>query len=298
MSRIIHLNGQYLPEGEAKISVFDRGYLFADGVYEVTAVIEGRLIDFEPHMDRLARSLGELGMAWPVARERLREVHEELLARNGLREGRVYMQVTRGVSERDFAYPRTAESTLLAFTQAAEVVADPKAETGVKAISIPDIRWKRRDIKSIALLAQCMGKQRAVEAGAYEAWMYEDGHVTEGTSSTSYIVADGRIVTRALSNAVLPGVTRLAILRLAAERNLALQERAFTLQEAYGAEEAFLTSASALVLPVVEIDGRPIGSGRPGAIARRLRALYLEEALDGSGATPPAVAKLKERGEW
>jgi D-alanine transaminase len=280
MSRIIHLNGHYCPEEEARVSVFDRGYLFADGVYEVTAVIDGRLIDYEPHMNRLARSLGELDIAWPITRERLREVHEALIERNSLREGRVYMQVTRGVSERDFGYPRDASSTLLAFTQAAPVVADPKAETGVTAISIPDIRWKRRDIKSIALLAQCMGKQKAVEAGAFEAWMHEDGYVTEGTSSTSYIVADGRIVTRGLSNAVLPGVTRLAILRLAAERSMALEERPFTLEEAYAAQEAFLTSASALVLPVVEIDGRLIGGGRPGAIARRLRALYLEAARD------------------
>ncbi|HUE45177.1 MAG TPA: D-amino-acid transaminase [Aestuariivirgaceae bacterium] len=282
MSRTVHLNGQFLPEAEARVSVFDRGYLFADGVYEVTAVIDGKLIDFEPHMDRLARSLGELDMAWPVTRERLREVHEELLERNGLREGRVYMQVTRGVSERDFGYPKDTESTLLAFTQAANVVADPKAEKGVKAISIPDIRWKRRDIKSIALLAQCMGKQKAAEAGAYEGWMHEDGYITEGTASTSYIVAGGRIVTRPLSNAVLPGVTRLAILRLAAECNLDLEERPFTLEEAYAADEAFLTSASAIVLPIIDIDGRAIGSGKPGAIARRLRELYLEEARGSS----------------
>jgi D-alanine transaminase len=282
MSRTVHLNGQFLPEGEASVSVFDRGYLFADGVYEVTAVIDGKLIDYDPHMDRLARSLGELDMAWPVTRERLREVHEELLERNGLREGRVYMQVTRGVSERDFGYPKGAKSTLLAFTQVAQVVGDPKAEKGVKAISIPDIRWKRRDIKSIALLAQCMGKQKAAEAGAYEGWMHEDGFITEGTSSTSYIVAGGRILTRPLSNAVLPGVTRLAILRLAAERNLDLEERPFTLDEAYAAEEAFLTSASAIVLPVVDIDGRAIGRGKPGPIARRLRELYLEEARGGS----------------
>ena len=297
MSRIVHLNGRYLPEDEAKVSVFDRGYLFADGVYEVTAVIDGKLIDFGPHMDRLSRSLGELDMAWPVARDHLREVHEDLIEHNGLREGRVYMQVTRGVSERDFVYPTDVSSTLLAFTQAARVTADPKAEAGVKAISIPDIRWKRRDIKSIALLAQCMGKQRAAEAGAYEAWMYEDGYVTEGTSSTSYIVADGRIITRGLSNAVLPGVTRLAIMRLAWERGMALEERPFTLEEAYASQEAFLTSASALVLPVVEIDGRSIGDGRPGPIARRLRALYLEAALDGVSASMP-VDKIRARGEW
>lgn len=278
MSRIVHLNGQFLPEAEAKVSVFDRGYLFADGVYEVTAVIDGKLIDFAPHMDRLARSLGEIDMAWPIAREALRDVHEELLDRNGLSEGRIYMQVTRGVAERDFAFPKNATSSLLAFTQASRVVDDPKAEAGVKAVSIPDIRWKRRDIKSIALLAQCMGKQKAAEAGAYEGWMHEDGFVTEGTSSTSYIVADGRIITRGLSNAVLPGVTRLAILRLAKERNMEVEQRPFTLEEAYTAEEAFLTSASALVLPVVEIDGRAIGDGRPGPVARRLRTLYLEEA--------------------
>jgi D-alanine transaminase len=278
MSRIVHLNGQFLPEAEAKVSVFDRGYLFADGVYEVTAVIDGKLIDFAPHMDRLARSLGELDMAWPISREALREVHEELLERNDLSEGRVYMQVTRGVSERDFAFPKDVTSSLLAFTQASRVVDDPKAEAGVKAVSIPDIRWKRRDIKSIALLPQCMGKQKAAEAGAYEGWMHEDGFVTEGTSSTSYIVADGRIITRGLSNAVLPGVTRLAILRLAKERNMEVEQRPFTLEEACAAEEAFLTSASALVLPVVEIDGRAIGDGRPGPVARRLRTLYLEEA--------------------
>ncbi|MFW6077542.1 MAG: D-amino-acid transaminase, partial [Hyphomicrobiales bacterium] len=282
MSRIVHVNGQFVPEEEAQVSVFDRGYLFADGVYEVTAVIDGRLIDYEPHMNRLARSLGELEMAWPVTRERLREVHEELIERNALREGRVYMQVTRGVSERDFVYPKDARSSLLAFTQTAPVLADPKADKGVKVISIPDIRWKRRDIKSIALLPQCMGKQRAAEAGAYEGWMHEDGFITEGTSSTSYIVTGGRIVTRGLSNAVLPGVTRLAIMRLAAERDMEIEERPFTLEEAYGAEEAFLTSASAIVLAVVDIDGRAIGGSRPGPVARRLRELYLEEACAGA----------------
>ena len=295
MSRIIYLNGKYVPEAEARVSVFDRGYLFADGVYEVTAVIDGRLVDFEPHMDRLARSLRELEMAWPVTREALREVHEDLLRRNGLGEGRVYMQVTRGVADRDFAYPKEAKSSLVAFTQAGQLVADPKAERGVKVISIADIRWKRRDIKSIALLAQCMGKQQAVEAGASEAWMVEDGYVTEGTSSTSYIVADGRILTRALSSAVLPGVTRIAIMRLAAELGMTVEERPFTIAEAFAAEEAFLTSASALVMPVVEIDGREIGGGRPGPVARRLRALYLEAARDGSSAARPAVETAAAR---
>ena len=281
MSRIVHLNGQFLPEEEAKVSVFDRGYLFADGVYEVTAVIDGRLIDYEPHAERLDRSLRELSMAWPVSRGALREVHEELLRRNGFREGRIYMQVTRGVAERDFAYPAGVPTSLLAFPQIAPVVANPKAETGVRVVTMPDIRWKRRDIKSIALLAQCMGKQQAVEAGAYEGWMVEDGLVTEGTSSTAYIVKEDRIITRPLSNAILPGVTRRSILKLAAERGIALEERPFTPAEAYAADEAFLTSASSFVMPVVEIDGKRIGGGQPGPLTRRLREIYLEAALAG-----------------
>ncbi len=196
MSRIVYVNGRYVREDDAYVSDFDRGYLFADGVYEVTAVIGGRLIDYEPHMDRLDRSLRELDIAWPVESEALRAMHEELVQRNRLGEGRVYMQVTRGVAERDFAYPKDVPSTLLAFTQAAELLNNPQAEAGVNVVSIADTRWKRRDIKSIALLAQCMGKQAATEAGVYEAWMHEDGYVTEGTSSTSYIITGGRIVTR------------------------------------------------------------------------------------------------------
>jgi D-alanine transaminase len=279
MSRIVHLNGEYLPEEAAKVSIFDRGYLFGDGVYEVTAVIEGKLIDYEPHMARLARSLKELDMAWPCSSEALREVHGELLTRNRLNEGRVYMQVTRGVAERDFAYPKNTPTTLTAFTQAVALVDNPRAETGVKAISVPDIRWRRRDIKSIALLPQCMGKQQATVAGAYEAWMHEDGLVTEGTSSSAYIIKDGQVITRPLSNAILPGVTRRALLKLSKEERITIEERPFTLEEAYGADEAFMTSAGSLVLPIVEIDGRRIGGGQPGPLTRRLRALYLAAAL-------------------
>lgn len=282
MSRIVHLNGQFLPEEQAKVSIFDRGFVFADGVYEVTAVINAKLIDYAPHMERLERSLRELDMAWPCSREELRAVHEDLVKHNDVEQGRVYMQVTRGVAERDFAYPADTPTTLMAFTQIAATVANPRAETGVAAISIPDIRWKRRDIKSIALLAQCMGKQRAAEAGAYEALMVEDGHITEGTSSSAYIVKDGRIVTRPLSNAILPGVTRRALMRLAADHRIVVEERAFTLEEMYGADEAFITSASALVLPVVAIDGRPIAAGRPGPVTRKLRQIYIDAAVAGA----------------
>jgi len=282
MSRIVHLNGQFLPEEQAKVSIFDRGFVFADGVYEVTAVINAKLIDYAAHMERLERSLRELDMAWPCSREELRAVHEDLVKHNDVEQGRVYMQVTRGVAERDFAYPADTPTTLMAFTQIAATVANPRAETGVAAISIPDIRWKRRDIKSIALLAQCMGKQRAAEAGAYEALMVEDGHITEGTSSSAYIVKDGRIVTRPLSNAILPGVTRRALMRLAADHRIVVAERAFTLEEMYGADEAFITSASALVLPVVAIDGRPIAAGRPGPVTRKLRQVYIDAAVAGA----------------
>lgn len=278
MTRTVHLNGEYLPEHEAKVSVFDRGYLFGDGVYEVTAVIDGRLVDYEPHMQRLDRSLRALSMAWPCGEDVLRAVHEELMRRNGLTEGRIYMQVTRGVAERDFAYPKDVPTTLLAFTQSAALVDNPKAETGVEVVSVPDIRWRRRDIKSIALLPQCMGKQQAAEAGAYEAWMVEDGLVTEGSSSSAYIVRDDRVITRPLSSAILPGVTRKALLKLSASEGITVEERPFSLEEAHAADEAFLTSAGTLVLPVVRLDGRDIGTGRPGPVTRKLRSLYLEAA--------------------
>ncbi len=281
MSRIVHLNGQFLPEEEARVSIFDRGFVFADGVYEVTAVVGGRFIDYAPHMERLERSLRELDMAWPCSKDELRAVHEDLVKHNGIDEGRVYMQVTRGVAERDFAYPKDTPATLMAFTQVGAVVANPKAETGVAAISIPDIRWKRRDIKSIALLPQCMGKEQATRAGAYEALMVEDGHITEGTSSSAYIVKDGVVITRPLSNAILPGVTRRTLVRLAAEHQIRIEERLFTPEEVRGADEAFITSASALVMPVVQIDGHTIGAGKPGLVAKKLRQVYLDAALAG-----------------
>ncbi|MGF7162030.1 D-alanine transaminase [Rhodoligotrophos appendicifer] len=278
MSRIVHLNGAFLPEQEAKVSIFDRGYYFGDGVYEVTAVVDGKLVDYAPHMERLDRSLRELSMPWPCTKDELRAVHEELAKRNGITEGLIYMQVTRGVAERDFAFPKNIPSTLMAFTQVKALVDSPNAKTGVKVVSIPDIRWKRRDIKSIALLAQCMGKQQASEAGAFEGWMVEDGFVTEGTSSSSYIVKEGRVITRPLSNAILPGITRKSLMKLAADHDVTIEERLFSVDEAIAADEAFLTSASSFVMPVVEIDGHPIGSAKPGPITTRLRQIYLESA--------------------
>ena len=279
MSRIVYVNGEYVPEEQGKISIFDRGFLFADGVYEVTAVIHGKLIDYEPHMERLDRSLNEIRMAWPCDKTELRRMHEELVKRNKLDQGWIYMQVTRGAADRDFKFPKISTSTLIAFTQIKNLIDNPDAVTGVKVVTVPDIRWQRRDIKSVMLLAPVLGKQEAYEKGGFEGWMVEDGRVTEGTSSNAYIVKDGTVITRPLSASILAGVTRRSLFRLARERNVAIDERAFTPEEAYAADEAFLTSATNFVLPIVEIDGRRIGGGQPGPVARKLREIYLEEAL-------------------
>jgi D-alanine transaminase len=278
MSRVVYVNGSYVPENEGKVSIFDRGFLFADGVYEVTAVIGRKLVDYDPHMERLDRSLNELAMAWPCSKAELRQMHEELIKRNKLDEGTIYMQVTRGAADRDFRFPKDAKSSLIAFTQVQKLREHPHAAAGVKVVTIPDIRWARRDIKSVMLLAPVLGKQRAYEQGAFEGWMVEDGKITEGTSSNAYIVKNGKVITRPLSNAILAGCTRRALFRIAKEHGVAIEERLFTPEEAYEADEAFLTSASSFVLPIVEIDGKRIGGGQPGPVARKLREIYLEEA--------------------
>ena len=278
MPRIVYVNGDYVPESEGKISIFDRGFLFADGVYEVTAVINGKLVDHGPHMERLERSLGELRMAWPCTRDELKAMHLELVKRNALGEGIIYCQVSRGAADRDFKFPKDATSSLVAFTQEMTLVDNANARTGVKVVTTPDIRWARRDIKTVMLLAPVLGKQEAYEKGAHEAWMVEDGFVTEGTSSNAYIVKDGRVITRGLSNAILAGCTRRALFRLAKEHGVVIEERPFTPEEAYAADEAFLTSASQFVMPIVDIDGQRVGGGQPGPVTRKLRELFLEEA--------------------
>jgi D-alanine transaminase len=279
MSRTVFVNGAFVPYEEATIPIMDRGFLFADGIYEVSAVLGGRLVDSEGHFARLDRSLGEIRIRNPYDAAEWGRLCEELVRRNGLAEGLVYMQVTRGVAERDFAFPKEGAPTVVMFTQAKAITRAPQAETGVGVVTVPDLRWKRRDIKSVALLAQVLAKQAAAEAGVAEAWMQEDGFITEGSSSTAFIITkDKRIVTRPLSNAVLPGITRLSVMRLAAENGLIVEERLFTLDEAHAAAEAFLTSASMLVTPVVMIDRQPVADGRPGPLTRRLRTLYLEMA--------------------
>jgi len=277
MSRIVYVNGAYLPEEEATVSVFDRGFLFADGVYEVTSVLDGKLVDFADHAARLRRSLAELDMAAPASEAELLEIHRELVARNGLEEGLIYLQVTRGAADRDFGWPEDLAPTLVLFTQSKRLLDSPAADTGITVISIPDRRWGRRDIKTVQLLYPAMGKMMAKAAGADDAWMVEDGAVTEGTSNNAYIVTGGRIVTRHLGEEILHGITRAAVLKFAREAQMEVEERPFTLAEAQAADEAFVTSASTFVTPVVEIDGVQVGGGAPGPVARRLREIYLDE---------------------
>jgi len=281
MTRTVYVNGEYLPETEAKVSIFDRGFLMADAVYEVTSVLDGKLIDFEGHAVRLKRSLGELQMAEPCSKNELLEIHRKLVELNGIEEGLIYLQVTRGSDgDRDFVFPAAdTKPTLVLFTQNKPGLADsPASKKGAKIISIDDIRWGRRDIKTTQLLYPSLGKMMAKAAGCDDAWMIEDGFVTEGTSNNAYFVKGGKIVTRPLSNDILHGITRKAVLRMAAEAQMEVEERLFTIDEAKEADEAFTTSASAFVMPVVEIDGVTLGDGTPGRIAKRLREIYLDES--------------------
>ncbi|NVK06889.1 MAG: D-amino-acid transaminase [Marivivens sp.] len=282
MTRTVYVNGDYVPETEAKVSIFDRGFLMADGVYEVTSVIGGKLVDFAGHAKRLERSLSELDMASPVTTDELLQIHRDLIEKNDLVEGGIYLQITRGApSDRDFAWPDPAKvpSGIVLFTFAKNLVDMPSIKTGIKVISIEDIRWGRRDIKTVQLLYPSMGKMMAKKAGCDDAWMVEDGYVTEGTSNNAYIVKGNKIITRGLSNDILHGITRAAVLRFAAEAQMEVEERNFTIAEAQDADEAFITSATTFVQPVVEIDGAKIGEGVPGKMALRLREIYIEESL-------------------
>ncbi|HYD29900.1 MAG TPA: D-amino-acid transaminase [Azospirillaceae bacterium] len=281
MARLAYVNGQYVSHAHAMVHVEDRGYQFADGVYEVVTVVGGRLVDAEGHFDRLDRSLSELRIAAPMGRRSLEMVIREVVRRNGLENGLVYMQVTRGVAPRDFKFPNKTRSTLVVTTRRVASFATPvNLTSGVRVITIPDIRWQRRDIKTVGLLAQVLGKQRAVEAGAFEAWqLAEDGTVTEGCSSNAWIITtDGVLVTRPPSHLILNGVTRLTLLRLARGLGLTVEERSFTVAEALAAREAFLSSATTFALPVTRIDDTPIGDGKPGAVTMKLRHAYLDYA--------------------
>lgn len=281
MTRTVYVNGDYLPEDKAMVSVFDRGFLMADGVYEVVSVLDGKLLDFDGHLVRLKRSLMELSMDNPLSDDDYLAAFRALVDRNGITDGMIYLQVTRGnPGDRDFAYPPAGtRPTVVMFTQSKPGLADaPAAKTGWRVISVEDQRWARRDIKTVQLLYPSMAKMEAKARGVDDAWLVEDGLVTEGTSNNTYIVKNGTIVTRALSNDILHGITRAAVLRFAAEAQMQVEERSFTIAEAQAADEAFITSASAFVMPVVEIDGAAVGTGQVGPVATRLREIYLEES--------------------
>lgn len=273
---IVYLNGEFIRPDNASISIFDRGFLFADSVYEVTAVINGKLIDFDNHMTRLERSCAALKIPFPTPPEQIKSVHLELLKRNELHEGVVYLHVTRGTKERDFIIDETLTPTLMMFTQKKDILNNPKVQTGIRVMTVPDERWARRDIKTTQLLTQSLAKSKAVSAGFDDAWFVQNGYVTEGTSNNAFIVSNrGEIVTRPRSHDILPGITRQTIMDCVNALKLTLIERPFTVEEALNAKEAFITSASTLAWPVVEIDGVQIGDGRPGPVFQSLRRHYL-----------------------
>ncbi len=275
MSRIAYVNGRYLPLADASVNVEDRGYQFSDGVYEVCEVKDGRLVDEPLHMRRLQRSLGELKMAMPMSLAALGVVLRETVRRNRVRDGIVYLQVNRGVARRDHAFPPagTAPSVVVTARSMSTAAAEKTAAEGIAVITVPENRWERVDIKSVSLLPNVLAKQAAKEQGAKEAWFVgKDGYVTEGSSSYAWIISrDGKVITRPADQGILRGVTRTVLLNVLKAQGLELVERPFTVEEAYAAREAFVTSASQLVMPVVRIDGRPVGNGAPGLVAAALR---------------------------
>lgn len=282
MGRIAYVNGRFVPHADAFVHIEDRGLQFSDGVYEVCPVRGGRILDEAAHWDRLDRSLKELAIAYPVRRAVLKPIIGELLRRNRVIDDMIYLQITRGVAPRDHAFPAKARPSLVMTAKAIDYdKMEARAQKGVSVRTMPDLRWRRPDIKSISLLPNVLAKQAARSAGAYEAWLVDDqGFVTEGASSNAWIVdGSGRLITRSLGTAILPGTIRHALMAIAADLQLKVEERAFTVPEAKSAREAFLTAATNFVMPIVEIDGEPIGTGRPGPIALRLRRAYQDKSL-------------------
>ncbi len=276
MSRIAYVNGRYLPHRDAAVHIEDRGYQFSDGIYEVIGVTGGRILDEEPHLDRLDRSLGALSIRWPMSRRALKLILREVLRRNYVRDGIVYIQMNRGVAPRDHAFPKNAAPSVVITARRARAANPDAQRKGVAVITIPDIRWQRCDIKTIGLLPNVLGKQQALESGAFEAWMADsDGFVTEGTATNAWIVtADGQLVTRPTDRTILSGVTRASLAAIVRLSGIKLSERPFTVEEAKRAREAFITSTTSYVTPVVSIDGSVVGDGTPGPVTRKLQDWY------------------------
>ena len=287
IGRTVYLSGNFCPVEDATISPFDRGFLFAHAAYEVTSVYDGRFIDMEGHLSRLRRTLEGISIPNPYSDEQWAEIHSELLDKNGVEEGLVYLEVTGGAyGMRDFAGPETFSPTVFLYADARPLIGD-LAREGIKAITLGDTRWKRRDMKTVQLLSQALAYRAAREAGAETAFMIEDGLVTEAASANAWIVdAEGRLITRELSHSILPGITRAGVASLLAASGLEMVERAFTPEEAASAKEVFTTSSGAIVAPVVALDGKPIGDGKPGPVTRRIQRLYYE----AMGADVAAVA--------
>jgi D-alanine transaminase len=280
MSRIVYVNGRYQPYGEAAVHVEDRGFQFGDAVYEVCPVDAGRIVDEQRHLARLARSLSELRIAMPMSPGAFGVVFREVVRRNRVYTGMIYLQVSRGQAPRDFMFPHPDTPPTVVVLARSTKHSDHQALTGIEVLTVPDERWSRVDIKTVQLLAPVLAKQKAKEAGAKEAWMVDqDGHVTEGASSNAWIVtAEGDLVTRDAERGILRGITRTVLTEVAAAEGVRFVERRFTVAEALAAREAFVTSATNYVMPVVRVDGRPVGDGKPGSLTLRMRRSFLESA--------------------
>ena len=286
MSRVAYVNGRYVPHKSAEVSVEDRGFQFADGIYEVIAIDRGHFVDELPHLDRWERSLGALRLKPAMPRAAMRHVMAEVVRRNRVREGILYMQLTRGAARRDAPFPRQSDPTLVMTCRPQGLPSAAQVEAGVSVLSVPEIRWRRCDVKSVALLPNVLAKQQAREHGAFEAWFTreEDGVVTEGGSTNAFIVdADGTLITHPATNAILGGITRDRVLSLARAAGIAVEERPFTLDEAKGAREAFMTSTTAGVFPIVRIDDASVANGKPGSVTLDLSARYNAFSATGTG---------------
>ena len=282
-SDIVFLNGEFLLKDRAKISVFDRGFIFGDGIYEVVPVMNGVLVDKSEFWERFKRSLKEIALNFPYKDSEFESILNELIAKNALKEGGVYMQITRGVASRDFAFTKGLQPTIMAFVYAANIQNNEFASKGISVVSVPDIRWKRRDIKSISLLAQCYAKEMALNAGADEGFMVENGKVTEATSASAFIIKDKTLITKPFSNEILPGIRRQNILKFARELNLSVAERAFSMNEVYKADEVFISAASLPILGVIKADGKMIANGKVGKFTQQLRQRYLQKMRNEAG---------------
>ncbi|WP_086241020.1 D-amino acid aminotransferase [Campylobacter devanensis] len=270
----VFLNGEFIDKDSAKISIFDRGFIFGDGIYEVVPVINSIIVEKDGFWDRFQRSLNEISLNLPYTNDEFESILNNLIEINSLKEGGLYIQITRGVAPRDFSFVKGVKPTIMAFAFSDSVLEHPAAKSGITIISTPDIRWKRRDIKSISLLGQCYAKNQATIAGADECFMVEDGYVTEAGSSSAFIIKDGALITKPLSNEILPGIRRNRLLNLAKQIGLQIQERKFSMDEVYNADECFISAATIILLPVIKADGKAINGSKIGEYTTKLRELY------------------------